>query len=92
MVSSCILALCITLNYCKNANALFYYCKAKAAFQDNMTCSIKKDKVVLLCSPYCTAQLNWRANDEAWGRQTPTAICVPFIKTEGVDKCGWERN
>lgn len=43
-------------------------------------------------SPYCAARLNCCTNDEAQGRQTPTAICVPFIKMEGVDKCGRERN
>lgn len=42
-------------------------------------------------SPNCAAWLNCCTNDETQGRQTPTAICVPFIKMEGVDKQDGER-
>lgn len=49
-------------------------------------------KMPLLWSPHCAGWLNCCTNDETLGRQTPTAICVPFIKMEGVDKCSWERN
>lgn len=49
-------------------------------------------KMALIWSPHCAGWLNCCTNDETLGRQTPMAICVPFIKMEGVDKCHWERN
>lgn len=49
-------------------------------------------KIALIWSPHCAGWLNCCTNDETLGRQTPMAICVPFIKMEGVDKCHWERN
>lgn len=36
--------------------------------------------------------LNYYTNDETQGRQTHTAIWILFIKMEGVDKSGGERN
>ena len=43
------------------------------------------------CIGLHTALLSWTActNDEARGRRTPTAMCVPFIKMEAGRRTRW---